>query len=70
MEDELDLFERYEELPENIQAIVQRYSEQLEVGESDSYEVCKEFLDTLESHGYTFEYGLEGVPHSLKKCLD
>lgn len=66
--DEHDLFERHEDMPAELQAVTSKYSELLESGEIDRYEVCKQFLADVEALGYTFSYGLEGEPHSLRQA--
>lgn len=58
-----DLFEHYEELPPTIQHIL----EQFEEDEGDLYGKCRELEQTLKPHGYTFDWGLDGVPFNLRK---
>lgn len=62
-EDGVDLFEQIDRLPAEIKALVDHYSVELENG--CPYSVSKEFLAAVEEHGYTFEYGLDGVPCNL-----
>ena len=59
-EDEIDLFDKFEELPIEVQEIL---------NESDgmSYDECSVMNEKLTTLGYTFEYGLDASPHSLKK---
>lgn len=30
------------------------------------YDVCREFLAAVEAIGYTFDYGLDGIPYGLR----
>ncbi|WP_145840208.1 hypothetical protein [Marinobacter sp. P4B1] len=62
----MDLFECQETLPEDVQAIISRYTDALESGGDNGYEVCREFLFEMEIRGYTFEYGLDAVPTDLR----
>jgi hypothetical protein len=55
-----DLFENQEALPGIMQMVMKKYED----GDF-TYEVCEELLDDCESFGYTFEYGLDAIPHSL-----
>lgn len=61
-----DLFQRQEELPPNVQTLITRYTAQIEENEGDSYVTCRYFQKALELHGYTFDYGLDGVPTDLR----
>lgn len=65
-ESEIDLFEHYEQCPADVREIAFDYAEQLERGDRCPYEICKEFLQDMESLGFTFEYGLDGVPYGLR----
>ncbi|WP_342632769.1 hypothetical protein [Marinobacter alkaliphilus] len=62
----MDLFEYQETLPEDVQAIISQYTDALESGDDNGYEVCRQFLTEMESRGYTFEYGLDAVPTDLR----
>ncbi len=64
-----DLFDVLEEQPEHLKQIVDHYVELLEVGDGDGYQVCAEFLRAVERIGYTFCYGLDGVPYGLRRSL-
>ena len=64
-EKELDLFEYYEEQPEEVKAILSRY----ELEEID-YNTCENLLAELNAIGYTFEYGLSAEPFNLRKILN
>lgn len=63
---EADLFEFQEFLPENIQGILDRFSERHEDHE-DQYLLCKSLIEELEQNGYTADYDLDGMPFGLKK---
>jgi len=56
-----DLFEHYEDLPEEVQKLIDENTE------FQSYEDCEEFKNQLHKIGYTCEYGLDNIPHSLRK---
>lgn len=60
-----DLFENYEILPENVKAILDKYS-------SDSFtkEAIEAFETELEKQGYTFDYWLDCVPYNLRELLE
>ena len=62
---DVDLFEQTDSLPIEVAILCETYSERLECSGSNAYQICAEFLAAIEQHGYTFEYGLEGIPHSL-----
>lgn len=62
-----DLFECHEQLPGELQDLIARYSDLLETGEIDRYEVCREFLEKVQPLGYSFEYGLDGEPYGLRQ---
>jgi len=61
MENEIDLFEHYETLPQVVQDVLEAF------GEVEGYEGCRALIDALEPLGYTCEYGLDACPHSLSK---
>lgn len=61
-----DLFEQWESLPNDVQNLIDQYNLRLE-GNENGYEVCKEFLKDVRKKGYTFEYGLDGIPYNLQK---
>lgn len=56
----IDLFEIIETLPLCIQNMLSRFEQ-----ESYNYETCAKYLPMLESKGYSFEYGLDGIPFNL-----
>lgn len=63
-DEEIDLFQSIESLPVEVQEILERYDE-----EGDLYELCRNLLAELEPLGYTFEYGLDGIPFNLQKIV-
>jgi len=60
--EEKDLFEDYENLPEEVQAVLDKHC----TGDQ-TYEDCAALVRDLEAVGYTCDYGLDAEPHSLKK---
>jgi len=61
-----DLFQAQETLPDNIRAILDKYAAQHEQPGVDGYQLCREMLEEMEANGYTFDYGLDGVPYDLQ----
>lgn len=61
-EEPVDLFDTPEQLPAEVQAILEKYSSG-DIG----YEGCAALVAELNVHGYTCDYGLDGQPHSLAK---
>jgi len=59
----IDLFEDYENIPSNIQKILDKYSEDFEYG---NYNGLKKALKECESKGYTFEFYLDGEAYALR----
>ncbi len=55
-------FEKYEKLPKKVRKAIDRFNEK-----DDLYEECKNLSEILEPLGYTFDYGLDGVPINLTK---
>ena len=58
-----DLFETPERLPHAVQAAIDRCWEESETG--CAYAACRRLEATLTPLGYSFEYGLDGVPVDL-----
>jgi hypothetical protein len=58
----VDLFEDYEDQPQEVTAILSKYEL-----EDNDYDVLEELLAELKEIGYTFEYGLDGEPYDLRK---
>lgn len=59
----IDLFEHYDKIPDNVAAVIEKY----DTHDSLSYEECAAMLSEVEKLGYTFEYGLDGIPYDLRK---
>jgi hypothetical protein len=62
-----DLFDHLEELPTPVRRVCKRFSRILADGEYNAFDVCASFLAALKTDGYTFDYGLDGVPTNLRK---
>ena len=60
--DEIDLFEHYETLPQEVQDVLMEFCDG-----DNSFEQCRALIDALEPLGYTCDYDLSGQPHSLRK---
>ena len=58
---ENDLFQKWEELPEEVQDLINNF------GECDTYKLCNKLLKKLEPLGYTFNYYLDANPYNLRK---
>jgi len=61
MKEEIDLFEHFETLPQEVQDVL------LKCGEIESYQQCADMLVEVEALGYTFDYGLDHEPYNLRK---
>jgi hypothetical protein len=59
----VDLFEDYENIPAEVQAVLDQYSEGIEDGD---YEQLRAANESLEKIGYTFDYYLDGVAYDLR----
>ena len=62
-----DLFDHLEELPTPVRRVCKRFTRILAAGEYNDFDVCAVFLKALKTDGYTFNYGLDGVPTNLRK---
>jgi len=60
----VDLFEDYENIPENVQEILDEHMEELDGGDYRDLEKVKEKLEAI---GYTYEYDLNGIAYDLRK---
>ena len=58
----VDLFEDYDDQPEEVQAILANYDM-----EDNDYETMQNLKAELESIGYTFDFGLDAEPYDLRK---
>ena len=62
-EDEgVDLFEDYDDIPANVQKILQKYD-----FEEGDYRILEKAKKDVEKVGYTFEYSLDGTAYDLRK---
>ena len=63
LEETKDIFENYEEQPENVKSILEHY------GDTDAltYKELAGMQKNLETIGYTFDYGLDAQPFNLRK---
>jgi ppGpp synthetase/RelA/SpoT-type nucleotidyltranferase len=62
--EEVDLFEDYDNIPDDVQKVLDKHSDAFESGDS---RMLKKALIDMERIGYTFEYGLDGVAYNLRK---
>ena len=60
--EEKDLFEHYEEQPEELQRVLKPYEEH-----NPTYESLRAILKEVNAIGYTFDYGLDATPYNLRK---
>jgi hypothetical protein len=58
----VDLFDDYENIPPNIQAILEKYEM-----EDNDYNTLGDLQEELEEQGYTFDFGLDATPYNLRK---
>jgi hypothetical protein len=63
-EEGVDLFEDYDDIPDNVQKILNKYEDAFEDGNYKDLEKAEKELNKI---GYTFEYGLDGVAYDLRK---
>ena len=59
----VDLFEDYENIPKEVDAIIKKYN----YFEDATYKDLDECLKELEAIGYTFDYYLDAQPYNLRK---
>ena len=59
---EIDLFNDYENLPQEVQDVLDKYCDG-----NNSYDKCGKLVDELHTIGYTCEYGLSAEPYGLRK---
>jgi len=60
----VDLFEDYENIPKNVQKILDKHEQGFQDG---SYDELGKALKKLEKIGYTFDYYLDGAAYDLRK---
>jgi hypothetical protein len=63
-EEGVDLFEDYDNIPTNVQEVLDKYSDAFEDGD---YRKLEKANNELKKIGYTFEYGLDGEAYDLRK---
>ena len=56
-----DLFNTPEILPQEVRNIIERYEEM----DTCCYTMCEWLIKELKPHGYTCDYGLDGIPYEL-----
>ena len=64
VEEGVDLFEDYDNIPSNVQEVLDKYSDAFEDGDYKELEKANKELGKI---GYTFEYGLDGQAYDLRK---
>jgi hypothetical protein len=64
VEEGVDLFEDYDDIPSNVQEVLDKYSDAFEDGDYKQLEKANKELGKI---GYTFEYGLDGQAYDLRK---
>lgn len=57
----MDLFEKINELPQEVQSILKRYEN------AENYDELNNMVDELESIGYTCEFDLNCIAFNLQK---
>lgn len=67
MEESVDLFEDYENIPSKVQKVLDKYSEAFEDGD---YKALAKAVKELNKIGYTFDYDLDGQAYGLRKMAD
>jgi len=60
----MDLFDRVETLPQEVQDVLMKFSEH-----EQTYETCANLVSELELVGYTCDYGLDASPYELEKIV-
>lgn len=58
----IDLFRQIELVPNEVQAIIDKYSLM-----DNNYENCENLLNELKDIGWTCEFGLDATPNGLRK---
>jgi hypothetical protein len=65
MNEEVDGFEDHENLPEDVKALLDIWSDRLSHGQG-GYDAVGDMLDDFENLGWTFDFGLDGEPYGLR----
>jgi len=63
VEEEIDLFEDYENIPDNVQAILDKNMDAFETG---NYKGLEKARKAMEKIGYTFDFYLDGQAYNLR----
>jgi hypothetical protein len=63
IDEEIDLFEDYENIPDNVQSILDKYEDDFERGD---YTGLEKALKEMNKIGYTFDYYLDGQAYNLR----
>jgi hypothetical protein len=58
-ENQIDLFEQYETLPDEVRVIIDTIDK--------SYQSLLEAERTMNKIGYSFEWGIDAIPYNLRK---
>lgn len=61
-EEQKDLFQHYEDQPEELKEVLKPYEEH-----DPTYESLGKILKEVQAIGYTFDYGLDAMPYNLRK---
>lgn len=61
-ETQKDLFEYYEDQPQELKEVLKPYEEH-----NPTYKSLEKILKEVEAIGFTFEYGLDANPYNLRK---
>jgi len=64
VEEGVDLFEDYDNIPSNVQEVLDNFADAFEDGDYKGLEKANKELGKI---GYTFEYGLDGQAYDLRK---
>ena len=62
-----DLFENQNALPPSIRKQIDLFEHNVENRGKDRYKECTKLFNALNRLGYTFEFGLDGVPYELRE---
>lgn len=63
----MDLFEYPEQIPSEVQEVLDRYFSELHNPKRNRYDICAELVAELNKLGYTCDYGLDAEPFDLQK---
>lgn len=60
-----DLFDDYQNLPENVKIEIDIFNHCNDAGVFDTFDLCNQLVVGLEKNGYTCNYSLSGEPYYL-----